>query len=359
MSCTKLKREVVMRSVRVYEHGGPDVLRYETDTPIPEPGPGEVRVRVYAVGINHLDIWTRKGIPGVRLPLPLTLGSDVSGVIDKPGEGVDWVDPGQEVALYPATSCGHCDACLRGNENECPKYAVLGHRRDGGYAEYIVVPARNVLPKPPHLSHAETASLPLVFLTAWHMLVTLAKLQPHDTVLVIAGGSGVGSAAIQIAKFFHARVIATAGSDEKMQRCIELGADDVVNHYEEGWSKKVKKMTQNKGVDVVFEHVGQAVWNEVLRCLAWKGRFVTCGATSGAEVQLNIRYLFGKQWSLYGAYMGSMREMLDAWKNVMNGIFRPVLDRTFPLEQAREAHEYIEAKRHFGKVVLQVHEENL
>lgn len=347
-----------MRAIQIDQHGGPEILRIK-DVPVPEPGPGEVRVRVRAVGINHLDIWTRKGIPGVKLPLPVILGSDVVGVVDAVGSHVDQWKPGDKVAIYPAVSCHQCEACIRGLDNRCPRYSVLGHRRDGGYADYIVVPAGNLMPKPDHLSWEETAAIPLVFLTAWHMLVTLARIQPGEDVLVMGGSSGVGSAAIQIARFYGCRVITTAGTEEKRKKALELGADIALDHSQPGWGKAVREATDNKGVDIVFEHVGQAVWPEIMKCLGWHGRLVTCGATTGTDVSLNLRVLFGKQWSIYGAYMGTRGEMLDVWRLVMKGIFRPVLDRVFPLEKAEEAHRYIEDRKQFGKVVLKVSEDEI
>ncbi len=342
-----------MRAIVVHRHGGPEVLQLE-ERPIPEAGPGEIRVRVQAVGVNHLDIWTRKGIPGVRLPLPIIPGADVAGIVDAVGPGVDHVHPGDAVVLYPAESCGVCAKCLRGLHNQCRQYRVLGHRRDGGYAEYIVVPARNALPKPEHLSWTEAASMPLVFLTAWHMLITLARLRPQDTVLIMAGASGVGVAAVQIARLVGATVITTAGTEEKRQRLLELGADYVLDHYDPTWPDQVRDLTGRRGADVVFEHVGAAVWEGVLRALAWDGRLVTCGATTGADVSLNIRALFAKRWQFYGAYMGTYGEMLDVWDLVTRGVLRPVVDRVWPLDQAGAAHAYVEAKRHFGKVVLEV-----
>ncbi len=342
-----------MRAVVIREHGGPEVLRVE-ERPVPDVGPNDIRVRVRAVALNHLDLWTRRGIPGVRLPLPIVPGADVAGVVDAVGDQVRHVKPGDAVVLHPAVSCGVCRFCLQGEDNRCREYKVLGHRRDGGCADFIVVPAVNALPKPAGLTWEEAASMPLVFLTAWHMLVTLARLRPAETVLVMAAGSGVGIAAVQVARMVGARVIATAGTEAKRQRLQALGADHVVDHYDPAWPQRVLELTHRAGVDVVFEHVGEAVWDGVLQCLGWGGRLVTCGATTGTEARLNLRALFAKQWRIYGSYMGTRGELLALWPLVERGVLRPVVDRVFPLEEAAQAHAYMESRQHFGKVVLRV-----
>jgi len=340
-----------MRAVRVHEHGGPEVLRLE-DLPVPEPGPGQVRVRVRAAAMNHLDLWVRKGIPGVRFPLPLTLGSDGAGVVDAVGPGVRSARPGDEVVLNPGVSCGVCPACLRGRDNLCRDYGLLGEHRDGTDAEFVVVPEANLVRKPANLSFEEAAAFPLVFLTAWNMLVTNARLRPGEEVLVWGAGSGVGSAAIQIAKAHHARVIAVAGDDWKLERAKQLGADETVNHRTQNVLEEVRRLTGRRGVDVVFEHVGRATWEVSVKALARGGRLVTCGATSGAVVETDVRYVFGKAISVHGTWVGSKGELWDLLPLVEAGVLKPVLDRTFPLSQAQEAHAYLEAGQHFGKVIL-------
>jgi NADPH:quinone reductase-like Zn-dependent oxidoreductase len=340
-----------MRAVRVHEHGGPEVLRLE-DLPVPEPGPGQVRVRVRAAAMNHLDLWVRKGIPGVRFPLPLTLGSDGAGVVDAVGPGVRSARPGDEVVLNPGVSCGVCPACLRGRDNLCRDYGLLGEHRDGTDAEFVVVPEANLVRKPANLSFEEAAAFPLVFLTAWNMLVTNARLRPGEEVLVWGAGSGVGSAAIQIAKAHHARVIAVAGDDWKLERAKQLGADETVNHRTQNVLEEVRRLTGRRGVDVVFEHVGRATWEVSVKALARGGRLVTCGATSGAVVETDVRYVFGKAISVHGTWVGSKGELWDLLPLVEAGVLKPVLDRTFPLSEVQEAHSYLEAGRHFGKVVL-------
>ncbi len=340
-----------MRAVRVHEHGGPEVLRLE-DVPVPEPGPGQVRVRVQAAAMNHLDLWVRKGIPGVRYPLPLVLGSDGAGVVDAVGPGVRFARVGDEVVLNPGISCGVCELCLRGRDNLCREYGLLGEHRDGTDAEFVVVPEANLLRKPANLSFEEAAAFPLVFLTAWNMLVTNARLRPGEDVLVWGAGSGVGSAAIQIAKAHHARVIAVAGDDWKLERARQLGADETVNHRTQDVLQEVRRITGRRGVDVVFEHVGQATWEVSVKALTRGGRLVTCGATSGPQVSTDVRYVFGRALSVHGTWVGSKAELYELLPLVERGVLKPVVDRVFPLSEVREAHAYLEAGQHFGKVVL-------
>lgn len=338
-----------MRAVRIHEHGGPEVLRIE-EVPEPELGPHDVLVRVRAAALNHLDLWVRRGIPGVRLPL--ILGSDAAGVVERVGERVRSVSPGDEVVLNPGVSCGHCRFCLHGQDNLCPQYGILGEHRDGTDAELVVVPEANVLRKPARLSFEEAAAFPLVSLTAWNMLVTHARLRPGEDVLVWGAGSGVGTAAIQIAKAHHARVIAVAGEDWKLQRARDLGADETINHRTQNVLDEVRRLTGRRGVDIVFEHVGAATWEVSLRALARGGRLVTCGATSGPVAPTDIRYVFGRALTIYGTFMGGKWELHELLPLVEGGVLRPVVDRVFPLSEVQEAHRYLEAGRHFGKVIL-------
>jgi len=340
-----------MKAVMFREHGGPEVLEY-TSVPDPEPGADEVLVEVRACALNHLDVFVRSGLPGITIPLPHILGNDVAGVVRRAGELVDWVQPGEEVILQPGVSCGHCAACLAGNDNFCPQYDILGYRRDGGYAEMIVAPAVNVIPKPRNLSWEEVAAVPLVTLTAWHMLVTRAQVRPGEDVLIHAAGSGVGSIGIQIAKLRGARVIATAGSDEKLARAKELGADEVVNYSPDDWPKQVRRLTDRSGVDVVFEHTGSATWPGSLVALKNGGRLVTCGATSGYDARTDLRQVFYRQLSILGSFMGSKAELIAAMKFIESGAIKPVVDRVLPLAEARRAHELMENRAQFGKLVL-------
>src|SRR4029079_17561336 len=302
----------------------------------------EVLVEVKACALNHLDVWARGGLPGIEIPMPHILGNDVAGVVREVGELVSWVRPGDEVMLQPGVSCGHCLECLSGRDNLCRDYDMLGYRRDGGYAQLVAAPAVNVIPKPKNLSWGEAAALPLVTVTAWHMLVTRANLQPGEDVLVHAAGSGVGSIAIQIAKLRGARVITTASSDEKLAKARELGADETINYSHDDWPKEVRRLTGRKGVDVVVEHTGAATWPGSIAALKNNGRLVTCGATSGYDARTDLRQVFYRHLTLLGSFMGLKAELLGAMKVVAQGKIRGVVDRVLPLGEARQAHELIE-----------------
>jgi len=342
-----------MKAILFDHHGGPDVLRY-TDVPEPEPRFGEVLVRVHACALNHLDLWVRQGIPGLQIPLPHIPGSDIAGVIEETGPGGTKVSTGQKVLLAPGVTCGKCPACLAGRDNYCPQFTNLGYLIDGGCAEFVRCPEVNCFSYPENLSFEEAAAIPLVFQTAWHMLLTRAQLQPAETVLILGAGSGVGSAGIQIAKFFGCRVIATAGNDAKLAKAKELGADDVINHHTQKIKDEVRRLTAKRGVDVVFEHTGTATWDDSVASLTRGGRLVTCGATTGFGAKIDLRFLFSRQLSILGSYMGNKSEFATVLKLVALGRLKPVLDRTFPLAECRLAHEYLESGSQFGKVVLAV-----
>lgn len=340
-----------MKAVIFRQHGGPEVLEY-ADVPEPRIRANEVLVEVRASALNHLDIWARKGLPGIEIPLPHILGNDVAGVVREVGELVTWVKAGDEVMVQPGVSCGHCEACLSGKDNFCREYDIIGYRRAGGYAELIAVPGVNIIPKPKQLTWEEAAALPLVTVTAWHMLVTRANLQTGENVLVHAAGSGVGSVAIQIAKLRGARVITTAGSDEKLAHARELGADETINYTNDDWPKQVKRLTNRAGVDVVVEHTGAVTWPGSIASLKPGGRLVTCGATSGFDARTDLRQVFYRHLNLLGSFMGSKAELLEAMKFVQQGKIRGVVDRVLPLSEARQAHELIENRAQFGKIVL-------
>jgi NADPH:quinone reductase-like Zn-dependent oxidoreductase len=340
-----------MQAVIFSQHGGPEVLKF-TEAPDPQIKANEVLVEVHACALNHLDVWVRAGLPGIKIPLPHILGNDVAGVAREVGELVTWVKPGDEVMLQPGVSCGHCAECLAGRDNMCIEYDIIGSGRDGGYAELLAVPGVNVIPKPKNLSWPEAAALPLVTLTAWHMLVTQARIQPGEDVLVHAAGSGVGSLGIQIAKLFGARVIATASSEEKLAKARELGADETVDYTREDWPKEVKRLTNRKGVDIVFEHTGAATWPGSIVSLRKGGRLVTCGATSGFDARTDLRQVFYRHLTILGSMMGSKAELLAAMKFIESGQIRAVVDRTLPLAEARKAHELMEDRAQFGKLVL-------
>ena len=342
-----------MKAVIFKEHGGPEVLVY-TDAPDPKIKANEVLVEVRACALNHLDLWVRAGIPGLAIPLPHIPGSDIAGFIEKIGPGVAAVKPGQKVLLAPGVTCGKCAACRAGRDNYCPQFTNLGYIIDGGCAQFVRCPEVNCFPYPENLSYEEAAAVPLVFQTAWHMLLTRAQLQPAETVLVLGAGSGVGSAAIQIAKFLGCRVIATAGNDGKLAKARELGADDVINDRAQKIKDEVRRLTAKRGVDVVFEHVGTATWDDSVASLTRGGRLVTCGATTGFDAKIDLRFLFSRQLSVLGSYMGNKSEFATVLKLVAGGKLKPVVDRLFPLAECRLAHEYLESGLQFGKVVLQV-----
>jgi NADPH:quinone reductase-like Zn-dependent oxidoreductase len=342
-----------VKAIRFQQHGGPEVLKY-ADAPDPVVRPNEVLVRVRACALNHLDLWVRQGIPGVPIPLPHIPGSDVAGEIAHIGGEVSTVRVGQKVVLAPGITCGKCTACLAGLDNRCRQFTNLGYMTDGGCAELVGAPEVNCLPFPENLSFEQAAAVPLVFQTAWHMLVSRAELQPGEDVLILGAGSGVGVAAIQIARFFGARVIATAGTDEKLVKARELGADHVINHKSQKIREEVRRITGKRGVDVVFEHVGTATWDDSLASLAPSGRLVTCGATTGYDAKVDLRFLFSRQFSLLGSYMGMKSELRTVMKLVAEGRLKPVVDRVFPLAEAAAAHAYLESGAQFGKVVLTV-----
>jgi NADPH:quinone reductase-like Zn-dependent oxidoreductase len=335
-----------MLAARFHRHGPPDVIQYE-EAPDPVPAPGRAIVRVRACALNHLDLWQRRGMERVAIPFPHISGSDVAGeVVHADGD----VAAGTRVMLYPGLSCGTCRACLEGRENFCPRFDVLGLQSDGGYAQYVSIPLRNLIPLPDRIGFEEAAAFPLTFLTAWHMLA-IAKVAPGDTVLVLAGGSGVGQAAIQVARALGARVFATSAPD-KMERTRELGAEMVFNHYVGDFGREARARTAGRGVDVVVEHVGEATWDRSVRALANGGRLVTCGATTGPKAALDLRHLFARQLSLLGSYMGSRDELLAVSKLFDEGRLRPAIDIVLPLSAASEAHSRLESGQQFGKIVL-------
>ena len=343
-----------MHAYRISRHGGPEVLEWG-EWPDPQPGPGEVLVRVRACALNHLDLWVRNGVPGHRFPLPLVPGSDVAGEIAALGPGVDDPAPGTPVLLAPATSCGHCARCVAGADHLCRHYAILGEHRDGGYAEAIAVPRRNLLPFPKGLSYVEAAAVPLTFLTAWHMLVGRAALRAGEDVLIQAAGSGVSTAALQMARPLGARhILVPAGSDAKLVKAFQLGATHLINYREQDFGRVVREVTRGKGVEVAIDHVGAETFERTVKALAWAGRLVVCGATSGAEAQLNLRALFFKSLSVLGSTMGSLAELHALLPFVDGGALRPVVDRTLPLAEAPAAQEALGRREVFGKIVLTV-----
>ncbi len=342
-----------MKAVRFHRHGGPEVLQYE-DAPDPEPGADEALVRVRACALNHLDLWARNGLPNVQIPLPHISGSDISGVVERVHEGERLFARGDEVIVNPGLGCGRCDRCLQGKDDQCREYTIIGYGVDGGYAELVKVRRDHLLRKPKGMSFEEAASFPLVFETAYHMLATKAMVGPKDTVLVLAASSGVGTAALQVAKLLGARVIATAGSEEKAKRARALGADEVIDHYKQDVLGEVRRITEKRGVEVVVEHVGKATWEWSIKALAKGGRLVTCGATTGGQVTTDLRYVFNRELTIYGSYMAGMGELPEVARLFEQGKLKAVVDSVFPLEKAAEAQARMERSGHFGKIVLKV-----
>ena len=340
-----------MKAVRFHEHGSLDVLKYE-DAPEPEIQPNEVLVKVKACALNHLDLWVRSGVRAWKLPMPHIVGSDISGEVAQVGALVDNTKVGDRVLLAPGISCGQCEACWKGLDSACRSFTIFGVMVDGGYAEYVKSPAMNVIPIPGDLDFDEAAAVPLVFLTAWHMLFGRAKLQPDEDVLVIGAGSGVGSAAIQVAKLVGCRVITVAGTDAKLEKARALGADEGINHTRQSIAEEVERLTGKRGVDVIVEHVGQAVWGDCFASLATYGRLVTCGVTSGGEVKLNMQALFGRQRTIMGSFMGGKGELMDVLKLIGQRKLKPVIDSVFPLAEAAGAQKKMESRDFFGKILL-------
>ena len=340
-----------MTAMVLREHGGPEVLHLE-ELPVPEPGPGEVRVRIRAVAVNHLDIWARRGGPAFKLEYPHRLGSDIAGTVDAVGARTH-VEVGTKVVVQPGLSCGRCAVCIGGHDNLCRHYAILGEHAQGGAAEYIVVPEVNLAPYPERLDFTQAAAAILPFLTAWQMVVHKGRVQPGDVVLVQGAGSGIGVAAIQIAKLFGARVIATAGTDEKVTRGKALGADVVINYATEDFVAECRTLTNKRGVDVVIEHVGGEVFAASLRAVRAGGRIVTCGATAGFHPAIDLRQIFFRQIEVLGSTMGSKADLLAVLGHIAAGRLEPVVHQVLPLSLAAEAHQILERREAFGKVVLE------
>jgi NADPH:quinone reductase-like Zn-dependent oxidoreductase len=326
-------------------------LRVE-EVETPSPAPDEVLIQVKAVALNHLDIWVRTGVPGQRMPLPIIPGSDIAGVVKKAGALVRGVKMGDRVVVSPGISCGRCAQCLSGRDNLCASYCIIGENRNGGCAEYVSVPGVNVIPIPGKLTFDEAAAIPMVFLTAWHMLVTRAQVRPGDDVLVHAAGSGVSSAGIQIARLLGARVIATAGSDAKLKKARDLGAAETINYKKLDFYEEVKKLTRRAGVDVILDHIGADTWDRNIRCLKTGGRMVTCGVTSGYEVATDIRYIFFRRLSVLGSTMGTKGELLTVMNLIERGMLRPVIDSSFPLSEIGVAHKRMQERKAFGKIIV-------
>ncbi len=340
-----------MRALVVRSHGGPEVLSIE-ERPQPVPRADEALVRVQASGMNHLDLWVRRGVPGHKFPLPLILGCDGAGIVEAVGDLVTEVKAGDRVAISPGFTPRFSAEALAGEHNLAHDYGIFGETRDGTAAEWIALPARNLLPMPAAMNFEEAAAIPLAALTAHHMLMERAKVQPGMDVVIWAAGSGVSVAAIQLARLAGARVTAIASSAEKCARAKALGADVVVNRTAEDPALVVRELTRRRGADVVIDHVGEATFGLSLKMLARGGAVVTCGATSGAKLETDLRLIFFKSLSILGSTMGGMGEMRRVWELACRGALRPVVDRVFPLSAAAEAHALLESRAVFGKLIL-------
>lgn len=344
-----------MKATVFHRYGSPEVLSYE-DFEDPELGAKQVLIKVRAVALNHLDLFVRGGIPGLNLEMPHILGSDISGEIVEIGKDAETsFKKGQHIIVDPSISCGTCEFCMRGQESLCSSYGIIGEHYRGGYAQYISTDLENVVPIPKNvdLDLAEAAALPLTLMTAWRMLITKAQIRPGDDLLIIGIGGGVALAALQIAKAAGARVIVTSSSDAKLEKARTFGADVCINHTTTpDFHKEIHRVTKNRGVDVVLDSVGQATWAKSLKSLRKGGKLVTCGATSGPNTETNINLLFWKQLEILGSTMGSRDELRTALKLVWTGKVRPVIDRIYPLAEARAAHDVLEQGEQFGKIIL-------
>lgn len=343
-----------MKAVVFEEHGGIDVLQYK-EIPEPKAGPNDVVIKVRAAACNYNDIWARRGMPGMKTILPHISGSDVAGEVTEVGSEVANVKVGDEVIIHPSISCRTCEACARGEDMFCRQFRIYGFQTgplDGGHAEYAKVPAFNVVPKPKNLTFEEAASLPLVLLTSWRMLVTRAKVRPGDFVLIWGAAGGLGTLAIQICRLHHAHPIAVAKSDEKLAKARDLGAEYLINRTTQNVFEEVRNITGRAGVDVVFEHVGEATWETSVQALRWGGTVVICGATSGFEGKADFRFLWNKQLNFMGSHMGNKAELLEALRFVESGDIKPVVSEVMSLQEVGKAQTRMEKGESIGKIVL-------
>ena len=342
-----------MKAALFSEHGSADVLRVVTDLPVPDPGPGEVRVRVRAAALNYLDVWVRNGWPGINLSLPHIPGADAAGTVDALGPGVTGWELGERVAIDPTLSCGECEFCRAGHENRCVHFGIKGEHTSGTCAEFITIPARNLLRLPDHVTFETAAAASLVFVTAWHSLITRGGLRPAESVLIVGAGGGVNTASLQIAKLAGCTVTVIGSTEDKLEQARALGADSVVlRDIEGGWSRAVYQLTAKRGVDVVIDNVGAPTFKDSLRALTRGGRLLTVGNTGGPAVEIDNRLMFGKHLSIIGSTMGPHSDYVRVMHLLFKGRLQAVIDRTFPLEDIQSAHRALESGDHFGKIVL-------
>jgi len=340
-----------MKAAIFQQHGGPEVIEI-ADVPRPQIQPGYVLVAVRAAAMNHLDLWARRGLPGLRLEFPHIGGSDIAGTIEEISDGVDGLGPGTRVLVNPSLWCGHCEWCKKGEESLCTFYRIIGEHLNGGFAEFVAVPARNVLPIPEDLAFEDAAAVPLVYKTAWRGVIGRGRLRPGESILITGGSGGVSTAALQIAKLAGAYVFAVTSGEDKAQRLRDLGADVVIDRLECDFAKEIWSATEKRGVDMALDSVGESIWPDLVRSLARNGRLVTFGATTGPKGQIDIRLAFWKQLQIIGTTMSSRSEFEEVMSLVFQGDLEPVVDVVWPLEKAREAHQRLEAGEQFGKIVL-------
>jgi NADPH:quinone reductase-like Zn-dependent oxidoreductase len=342
-----------MKAIRFNEHGGPEKLRYE-DIPEPKAGVGEVKLKAHASCLNHLDLWVLGGVPGPQIPMPHIPGNDAAGEIVEIGDGVGGWNVGDRVVVSPGMGRAESIYSLSGDDSSDPQYKMLGWHLQGCWSEYISVEARRLIKINDRWSMEEWASAPLVFITAWHMLFNRGNLQLGETVLVQAAGSGVGIAAIQIAKMAGATVITTAGSDDKLEKALDLGADYAINYRKEDFARECRRLTGKRGIDLIIDHIGADTFEKDLQSLAKGGRLVTCGSTSGPMTELNMSYLFIRQIGIMGSFMGAFIELKKAMELMARGVLKPVVDSVYPLEQAAVAVRRMQERKQFGKIVLKI-----
>jgi NADPH:quinone reductase-like Zn-dependent oxidoreductase len=342
-----------VKAVYYEAHGGADVLQYG-ELPEPEVRPGTVKVAVRAASLNHIDLWLRRGLPGITIPFPHVPGCDAAGVVVELGEGATGLEVGERVVMNPSISCGRCEFCVRGDATLCTSYQLVGETVSGTCCEYIVIPAQNAIPIPDHLSFEDAASIPMVFVTAWRMLITRARLRAGEDVLVLGASAGVGIACIQIAKVAGARVFAAASSKEKLDLCRALGADVLIDYTRDDFARKVRELTRKRGVDVVVDYIGKETWVRSLKSLARGGRLVTCGATTGHDPRTDLKHIFFRQLEIIGSTMGSRNELMAPLELIFRGRMRPVVSETYDLKDLAEAHRSMEERRSLGKIVIHV-----
>lgn len=323
------------------------------DVPVPETTDNEVLVRVKAFSLNHLDVWVMDGKYPVQVSLPHIFGSDASGIVVKVGKNIQHIRVGDEVIVFPGLSCGHCERCMSGHDNECKDFSILGVKNNGVSAEYVKVPASNIFKKPVGLSFEDAAGIGVTYTTSWNSLVLRGGIRQSDTILIHAAGSGVGTALIQVAKLYNATVITTVGDDWKIKKAKDLGADFVINHQKEDFAEAVKRITKGELADIAVDHVGVATFNKSLSCLKKGGRIVTFGATSGDEVPLSLRYVFGKNITMHGVYVGP-KAAVHAYLRLFPHRLKTVVDSVFEFADAQKAYEKLLSRQFFGKIVVRV-----